>query len=1000
MKKISYLLYLFCVFVCDQQLGAQYYTFRSFSLEQGLPQSEINAITDDHFGYLWVGTNGGGLCRFDGRSFDVFNKKDGLPDNVILSIFQDSRTFLWIATPKGIVRYDGLAMEPILEADTTIISGEFKFMETADGGIWFVSRLRDGNRSLYSVRGDSIVSAAEIFPEVLGDNDLYYANEWGRKRIILSTKNGLYSIDNRDIQFDALNLRVPKGNRIVVPLLEDRMKRIWLYVLDEKRAASIYTLNTGGELSSVLLPAGLSANRLINLFEDRDGGLWTSVLLDGLMYNKGDVTTFFNQGNGLPSSIIHHIFQDREGNFWFGSSGEGLIRYSNNFFTSFNETNGLTDNLIMRIFEDAKGVKYFCDGRGGLNLFDGKQLKSIPDGEKSGVGVLRGFCEVAPGQRLFGSDRGLWLFDGSRFTDVSTKYGLSRGVPVLDIALDGDTLLLGTAFNGLLKSFGGRIVKQYHTSNSNLFSNQIHHLFKDRQHRLWISTAKGVSVLSHDSIVSYGENDGLKAPGVLQVTEDKAGNIWMANFTGGLIRYDGKQFTAYDSDNGLKTDVVYSVLTDQSGNIWAGSQLGVEQLIINSTGDVTDIFNFDRYDGFIGIENNSTAALCDSHGVLWFGTIKGVMRCIPGERIVNQLPPAVFVDEVNLNSEKTDWMTEPYMGLCDSIEPWHNVPVGLNLNSDYNHIGFTFDALCYTQPEKVLYRWKLDPVDQDYCPATSHNSATYTMLPPGHYTLHVMACNNDGVWNEEGDTFQFIVTAAWWDRPFVRFVFWVFLVLLAALCVVVRRRQLLKHRQELDLLVVSKQQEMNKYRAKIAAMVEEMDQHKVTETELSNKVALTAIHFSMATELLQMVSDNLTEARVVGAIHQLVDNAVKPDFFAFACLNSADEALVFRYSVQKGERLPLFSYPADDLARLPVFCLQRRQPVFIHDWQEEKHQYVSENRVVPGGFSALSIIIVPFSLADNTPGVLIVQSEQKSAFADYHNQMMKLIAAILKGYRL
>lgn len=1000
MKNFFCLSYILCLLVCGQPLGAQYYTFRGFSLEHGLPQSEINAITDDHFGYLWVGTNGGGLCRFNGHSFDVFNKKDGLPDNVILSLFQDSRTFLWIATPKGIVRYDGLKMHPILEADTTIISGEFKFMETSDGAIWFVSRLRDGKRSLYSVHGDSIVSAADIFPQVLRDNELYYANGWGRKRIILSTRKGIYSIDNQDIQFDALNKRIPFGNNIVVPLLEDRMKRIWLYVVDDDQSASIYTLNTGGELSFVLLPKGLSASRLINLFEDRDGGLWTSVLMEGLMYNHDDVTTFFNQGNGLPSSIIHHVFQDREGNFWFGSSGEGLIRYSNNFFTSFNEINGLTDNLIMRVFEDSRGVKYFCDGRGGLNIFDGKQLKAISDLEKPGVGVLRAFCEITPGRYLFGSDQGLWLFNGSRFIDVSAQYGLSRGVPVLDIAMDGDTLLLGTVFNGLLKSYKGRVVKQYHTGNSNLLSNQIHHLFFDHQHRLWISSAKGVSVLRNDTVVSYGENNGLKAPVVLQVTEDKAGNIWMANFTGGLIRFDGNQFIAYDSDNGLKTDVVYSVLTDQSGNIWAGSQLGVEQLIVNSAGDVTDIFNFDRYDGFIGIENNSTAALCDSHGVLWFGTIKGVMRCIPGERIVNQLPPAVFVDEVNLNSEKTDWLSEPFLGLCDSIEPWHKVPVGLNLNSDYNHIGFSFDALCYSQPEKVLYRWKLDPVDQDYCLPTNRNSATYTMLPPGQYTLHVMACNNDGVWNEEGDTFQFVVTAVWWDRPFVRFVFLVLLGLLALFCIVVRRRQLLKHRQELDLLVLSKQQEVNKYRVKISSLVGEMDQQKAIESELSRKVEMSTIHFSMATELIQMVRDNLTEARVVAAIHQLVEEAVKPDFFAFACLNSADDALVFRYAVQKSERLPLFSYPADDLARLPVFCLQRRQPVFIHDWQEEKHRYVSENRVVPGGFTALSIIIVPFSLADNTQGELIVQSEHKSAFTDYHYQLLKLVAGILNGFRL
>lgn len=1000
MERILYYIQLVALFLIFQQGGAQNYTFRSYSLEQGLPQSEVNAITDDHFGYLWVGTNGGGLCRFDGHSFDVFNKKDGLPDNVVLALYQDSRTALWIATRKGIVRYDGLTMHPVLHSDTSIISGDFKFMETVDGNMWFVTRFLGENWALYRIQGDSIVPGTSIFPDVLNDNSLYYANTWGRKRIILSTQKGLFSIDGEDIQPDALNKRLSSVNQIVVPLLEDRMKRIWLFVLDQQHKAKIYTLDTKGDLSSVVLPKDVSAKRLINLFEDRDGGLWTSVMLEGLMYHRGDATTIFNQGNGLPSSIIRHIFQDREGNYWFGSSGEGLIRYSNNFFTSFNETNGLTDNLIMRVFEDSKGVKYFFDGRGGVNIFDGKQLKTFTDRAKPQVGVLRAYCEVAPGRHLMGSESGLWLFDGIHFTNVTERYGLNHGIPVLDLLQNGDTLLIGTAYHGLLKSVRGRIVGKYNTSNSPLLSNQVHHLYLDKRQRLWISTSKGLSLLHHGLMTSYGESNGLKASTVLQTTEDKAGNIWLANFTGGLIRFDGDQFTVYDSENGLKTDVVYSVLTDQSGNVWAGSQLGVEQLIINSLGQVTNIYNFDRYDGFIGIENNSSAALCDSHGILWFGTIKGVIRCIPGERVINQLPPAVFVDEVNLNSNQTNWLNAPYSSFCDSVKPWHKVPVGLRLGSEYNHIAFSFDALCYTQPEKVLYRWKLDPVDADYCPPTTRNSAVYTMLPPGKYSLHVMACNNDGVWNEAGDTFQFEVCADWWKTPWVRFFFWLFLALLALSCIIVRRRLVFKHRQEIDLLVQSKQQEVNKYRTKLTAMVEEIDQHKILEGHLSQRIELSTLHFSMLTQLMQLLHDKMSEARVVSAIQQLMEHVAKPDFFAFACLDPSGESLVFRHAVQRNERLPLFSYPADDLARLPVYCLQRRQPVFIRDWQQEKNQYVSENRIVPGGFNAQSIVIEPFVLANDAPGLLIIQSEQLSAFTAYQQQILKLVAAMMRVYNL
>ncbi len=1000
MSKNFVTIFLSLFVLCSPLPWAQHYTFRDFSLEQGLPQSEVNAITDDHLGYLWIGTNGGGLCRFDGRTFDVFDKKAGLPDNVVLSLFQDSRTVLWIATSKGIVRYNGVTMQPVLQQDTTFIGDEFSFMETSDGMVWFVGSLYDHQKALYAIRDDSIIAAASIFKDELEDNIVYHAGAWGRKGIILSTQKGLFTIDNLDIQRDALNKQISTEQQIVIPLLQDRMRRTWMYVVDKHRKATLMSLNTRGELSSVVLPKGFSANHLIKLFEDRDGGLWSSILLEGLIYTKGDVSTFFNQGNGLPNSIIHQIFQDREGNFWFGTMGDGIIRYSNNFFSSFNENNGLTDNLIMRIFEDSNGIKYFCDGRGGLNIFDGTRLRSIADNNLSQVGVLCAFCERPSRQHLFGSNMGLWSFDGFTFKEVSESYGLAKGTSVLSLLQDGDTLIVGTAFQGVLKIVGRNIVKKYHVSNSKLVSNRINHLFFDDQRRLWISTPKGVSVLSNDRIVSYGEKNGLKAPDVFQVAQDKAGNIWIANFTGGLICFDGQKFQHYNSENGLKTDVVYSVLADQSGNIWAGSQLGVDQVIVNSDGGISVINNFSRFDGFVGIENNAGAALCDKYGVLWFGTIKGVVRCIPGERVVNQLPPAVFVDQVNLNSTITNWFAEPFINYYDSIKPWHDVPVGLHLSSDNNHIGFTFDALCYTQPEKVLYQWKLDPVDDDFCPPTAQNSTTYTMLPAGKYKLQVIACNNDGVWNENGDTFEFEVVASWWKRPFVRLFFFLFLGAMALLGFLWHRHQVLNFRQELDVLALSKQQELGKLRSKLSIKDSEIEKYKNLTSQLNQKVELSTTHFAMVKDLYEMICDNLAEVRVVGTIQQLMDNMAKADFFGFGCLNNEADLLVFRYAVHHSGRLPVFNLPSDDASQLPVHCLFAQLSVLVHHWDQEKFQYQKVIRVVSDDLNPCSVMVVPFLLSDATKGVLVVVSESEDAFTDYHFQVLKLTASMLGGYKL
>jgi ligand-binding sensor domain-containing protein len=95
---------LFTVFLGLLPAFSQRYNFVNYSLEEGLPQSQVSDICQDRFGYLWIGTETG-LSRFDGIEFENYSTDDGLPDNEINKLFLDSQNRLWIATPKGIAQY-------------------------------------------------------------------------------------------------------------------------------------------------------------------------------------------------------------------------------------------------------------------------------------------------------------------------------------------------------------------------------------------------------------------------------------------------------------------------------------------------------------------------------------------------------------------------------------------------------------------------------------------------------------------------------------------------------------------------------------------------------------------------------------------------------------------------------------------------------------------------------------------------------------------------------
>ncbi|MCK4751460.1 MAG: hypothetical protein KAT15_30595, partial [Bacteroidales bacterium] len=87
-------------------LISQQNNFITYTAKNGLPLSTITAIAQDSRNYLWIGTDGGGVCRFDGLNFQTFTSKDGLSGNRIWSIMEDSSGILWFGTENGISIFD------------------------------------------------------------------------------------------------------------------------------------------------------------------------------------------------------------------------------------------------------------------------------------------------------------------------------------------------------------------------------------------------------------------------------------------------------------------------------------------------------------------------------------------------------------------------------------------------------------------------------------------------------------------------------------------------------------------------------------------------------------------------------------------------------------------------------------------------------------------------------------------------------------------------------
>jgi ligand-binding sensor domain-containing protein len=971
---------------------AQFYHFSQYSLEEGLPQSEVTAIVEDELGYMWVGTNGGGICRFNGKSFDVYTTKNGLQDNIIFGLFLDDNFDLWIASPKGIMRYDGKSFHKIINSDSTLFIDEVRFFETSGDNIWVHSNLSNGKRGFFRIKNDSVVNAYDLFDELNAENSILYVTAFNNNHLVITTADGYYDLVSDSLSESTI-LPADK-DYLYIPLQSDRNNNIWAVAMGKIRPERKLVLFTpDGRSKDVRLPDGIDSKRIFKSYQDREGGIWFSVFNNGVVRYINGKWDVLDENNGLPLNNIRVIHEDAEGNFWLGTLGAGLARYSGDMFISFDTRSGLSDNIIRSVYQDSKGIYYFGGNSSGLNVFDGKSIKVVYRDKADDNGFISSIYEDRPGNLLLGTLNGLCCYDGKQIADCSKKYGFEYPYPIMDIASYGDTLLFATYGRGLVKSFNGKVV-EYNKKTSDLNTILVTNILVDSKKRVWLSTDNGIW-LYNDSITDINKKYGLDATYLTQAAEDKAGNIWFAVYTGGLLKFDGTKFSSVDVSKGLTSDNIYSVITDSEGNIWAGTQNGVDKLTLNNAGDIISIENFGKYDGFVGIENNGAANFLDKEGNLWFGTIKGVIKYNPRKRRINYLPPPVYVTKMEVGFKTIPWTGAPYNTMYDSIIPWINMPAGLKLPHNMNHISFSFNGLCYSVPEKVKYRWKLEPVEKDYLPETKQNRAVYASLPPGSYTFYVKACNNSGIWNEEPAVFSFTVEPAWWQTMALKIFVVLFIISLVTLIIRAWRRRDRQFKNEMRSLIESKSKEIQKKNNilkerdnevvklksgidELRRLIEKYDE-SISELSLFGKKAVSGAD----TENLFMES------------YADLSKVMKVRLYGLGLLNEKQKTLEFRYVINNGERSPFITFPLDDVDRLSIHSLLNKKEIVIDDFDVEYKKYVKELRPVPGDINSRSIIFMPLIIDKRTIGVLTVQTPEEGAYSDRHVAFVRIVAGFL-----
>lgn len=723
-----------------------------------LPSDRITCLYSDIDGNLWIGTDEG-LSRFNFNNHSFYNfkhnptNKNSIPSNVIRKITGDDKGFIWIATNQGLCCFDKnkkqfttLSPSSINEdqpADNNIID----IANDNEGHLWvltpkLLSKLTLSTTQLISWRNvldDTIKEISRGSIAVDHQNKIWLCND--EKAAQFNPASGVYE---RFFTFDIKKLG--HSNLYIRNIFVDKSGKIWLAAQPLGCGYLSGTTDTFQFIKhDALLNTSLAANNARCIFEDRDGLIYIGSDHGMDRFNpaekKFDLYRSFNQT--IPRQWFRVFCEDSLKNLWIATSGSGVyvLNRKNNSVINYCNIPGkptsLSENSVRSLYLDKHGIMWVGTAH-GLNRFNDRLRTFKTYLPENTNGSLPGDFIWA----IVNDDKGnLW---------IATNHGLCYYDYVKD----------------KFSNFSGDTAKQ-------ALNRSISAIYIDKEKDLWLSVNINGSPLarynaSTGKVITWRHNGddttSIAGNNVYSITQDNDGVMWFGT-SGGLSRYNKSQnnFTTYTTKNGLPNNHVAELIFDKRGNLWMSTNNGI--CMMNKSG--TRIKTFDESDGLQGKEFNLQSAYETGDGEFCFSGYDGFNMFNPDSFRYNLQPPPVVLRSVKIFDK---YLTED--SAIFSLKP-------MKLSYRENFFTFEFAALNYDHPERNHYRCQLTGFDKEMITLGNSRTISYTNVPPGKYTLKVIASNNDGVWNRIGIDWTLIITPPFWQT------WWFYSLYALAICTAV-----------------------------------------------------------------------------------------------------------------------------------------------------------------------------------------------------------------------
>jgi signal transduction histidine kinase len=267
---------------------------------------------------------------------------------------------------------------------------------------------------------------------------------------------------------------------------------------------------------------------------------------------------------------------------------------------------------------------------------------------------------------------------------------------------------------------------------------------------------------------SYTAADGLGKGPVAGLQLDRDGTVWAAIQEGGLSRIKDGRIETLTTRNGLPCDMIHWSIEEDDRSLWLYTACGLVRIArseldawIADPNRRVQTSLWDAADG-VRVVGASPAyynppVAKSSDGKLWFITGESIQVLDPRHLAFNSVPPPVHIEQI----------------IADHNLYWQNatrqtVISNLRLPARTRDLQIDYAALSLVAPEKVHFKYLLEGQDSDWREVVNDREVQYSNLGPGNYRFRVIASNNSGVWNEQGDTLEFSIAPAYYQTNWFR----------------------------------------------------------------------------------------------------------------------------------------------------------------------------------------------------------------------------------------